>query len=609
MAMKFLPHRNKENTMLVNIIYHRPTRDTEYKDYIDIVYKDLDTNEKFVETIETPEMEFYFTKEQFQDYNYNKSFIELDKAEMHKARFKDLPFAIARLAGPDYQAYLKDCLQKGNRSAIRNMHKHQNVFGSDYDMENWMRIQWVLHNHTDKPKPITRQYCDIEVDSIDIEGFPTGGNCPINAITLVDKEDMTSFTFLLRNDKNPQIKEFEEDIESFVEELHEAFDETYGTLDYRIYMYDDELQMIKDLFKLVHTLKRDFLMFWNGMGFDIPFIMDRLEVLGVDPKDVFCHKDFKVKELYFKKDTRNFAIPNKSDFLLSSSYTKIMDDMLVYAGLRKGQGEMRSYSLNAVASTEIGDKKLDYGEEANIKTLPYVNFKKFVMYNIKDVLLELGIGDRTQDIENLYQRSYTNATKYDKIFKQTVFLKNRAYIEYYRQGLIIGNNINIEYVYDNKPKKIDGETDEEDEKFDGALVADPMLNEFEGIMLYGNKSMFIFDNVVDMDFSSMYPNIIIAFNIAPNCMVGKLIIDRDYLDIYNDDSVDGGDDMGKEFVDNMLIKNIPSMGTKWFSLPDVADMDARIQERFGINKGTRTILRSSSVKKTYAEKLLIDIRR
>ena len=58
--------------------------------------------------------------------------------------------------------------------------------------------------------------------------------------------------------------------------------------------------------------------------------------------------------------------------------------MLSYVGLRKGQGELKSFALNAVAKEEIGDEKLDYSEDANIKTLPYVDYKKFVTYNIKD---------------------------------------------------------------------------------------------------------------------------------------------------------------------------------------------------------------------------------
>jgi DNA polymerase elongation subunit (family B) len=69
-----------------------------------------------------------------------------------------------------------------------------------------------------------------------------------------------------------------------------------------------------------------------------------------------------------------------------------------------------------------------------------------------------------------------------------------------------------------------GKNKKKKNKFDGALVADPMLNSNTGIKVLGMESMFIFDNVVDMDFSSMYPHIIIAFNVAPNCMIGKLIV-------------------------------------------------------------------------------------
>ncbi|WP_216369606.1 hypothetical protein, partial [Brevibacillus sp. MCWH] len=183
---------------------------------------------------------------------------------------------------------------------------------------------------------------------------------------------------------------------------------------------------------------------------------------------VMCHKDFKIKELYYKKDHKNFQVQNKSDYFVISSYTVYLDQMIVYAALRKGQGELRSFSLNSVAKKEIGDEKLDYSEDANIKTLPYVDYKKFVIYNIKDVLLQLGIERKTKDIENVYLRAYTNATTYEKVFKQTVFLKNRAYIEYYKQGLIIGNNVNIDYGIESE-----NEEEDDDEKFDGALVAEP----------------------------------------------------------------------------------------------------------------------------------------
>ena len=76
------------------------------------------------------------------------------------------------------------------------------------------------------------------------------------------------------------------------------------------------------------------------------------------------------------------------------------------------------------------------------------------------------------------------------------FLKNRAYIEFYKQGLIIGNNTNIQYGAEIIKNN---EEDEDDEKFSGALVANPLLNSHIGIEILGKKSKFIFDNVIDMD--------------------------------------------------------------------------------------------------------------
>ena len=64
--------------------------------------------------------------------------------------------------------------------------------------------------------------------------------------------------------------------------------------------------------------------------------------------------------------------------------------------------------------------------------------------------------------------------------------------------------------------------------------------------------MYVFDNVVDMDFSSMYPHIIITFNVAPNTMIGKLIIGGDIQEAYKNASEDGKvEDAGKDFFNHV----------------------------------------------------------
>jgi hypothetical protein len=273
--------------------------------------------------------------------------------------------------------------------------------------------------------------------------------------------------------------------------------------------------------------------------------------------------------------------------------------MLVYAATRKGASELRSHALNYVATVELGESKLDYSEVADIKTLPYVDYNLFVKYNIKDTLLQLGIERRTCDIDNVYQRCYYNATSYEKIFRQTVFLKSRAYLEYYQQGFIIGNNPNIIYghndmlvdapiIEDEDDEDDDNDLDTKDKKsatkngFAGAIVADPKLNNPTGIKLLGRRSSYIFDDEVDFDYSSMYPNTNIAFNISPNTMYGKVIMDKR--------PGDGPDtDMGKDFLENLPTGNFSTLGSMYLGLPKFEELYVEFEKE--LKPKTRNVLK------------------
>ena len=586
--MKFLRRQNTNNLMLINVIYHQPSKYNNWQDCLDIIYKDTRTGEKFLECIENPPMEVYFTKPEYRTYEENQNFMDIEKTYPVICSYKDLVYDIAKELGPEYSKMMSELTKQKRFAERKNIHHNKYVFGSDMDIENWYRIHWELEYGNDDDKKITKSFLDIEIDAIDIpEGYGQPGECPINAVTIIDDDSNTVYTFLLRNDKNPQIAEFEANIKQFVQECHDDFDEFYGVMDYRIYMYDREIDLIVDIFKLINTIKPDFCMIWN-MAYDIPYIIARLQTLGYDPVDIMCHKDFVMKELFYKKDTRNFKIENKSDYFKISSYTAFLDQMILYAALRKGQSELRSNTLSYISQVELNDDKLDYSEEANMKTFAYVNYWKFVKYNIKDVLLQLGIERKTNDIENIYIRSVANVTPYNKIFKQTVFLMDRAYLEYYKQGVIIGNNLNIHYGIDEEDiVEVELELDDDDEtteveskdkKFAGALVADPELNDYMGIEIMGVRSKYAFNNVVDMDFSSMYPNIIIPYNNGPHAMIGKVISRYIPPEKVDEEKYDAGQDL----VDNMLIDNPLNFGTKWLDLPDGITLDEMIREEFNI---------------------------
>jgi len=265
--MKFLKENiDKENIMLLDILYHPPRKENDRIDCLDVIYKDIDSEEKHVKSIENPTIDIYFVKDEYRNFKYNKNFMEIDKCDKHTCEYKKLPWYIAEQAGPEYVNELKRLIESGRYSDINKIHSYPYVFGSDIPIDVFYRTQWMLEYENEKLKPLTKTYLDIEVDTIDAVGFVRDGSCPINAVTIVDDITNSVYTFLLNNPDNPLINEFVNDIDNFTNELHEAFDESYGVLSYYIYMYDDERKLITDMFKLINTLKRDYCLIWNGCG-------------------------------------------------------------------------------------------------------------------------------------------------------------------------------------------------------------------------------------------------------------------------------------------------------------------------------------------------------
>lgn len=560
---------SKDDVMLIDIHYHRPDADHEWNDMLQIVYKVLSTGKKKVLNITNPKMDVYFAQPGSENQFY-KEFMPIEQLRMCRFPYKDLEMCIAQEAGEHYVNFIKENNRTRNRRANKNIHKYENVYGSDYDIVEWYKIMWNIHYNNDTPKPVTRVFMDIEVNIVDLKGFPKNGERPINLITLVDPDNMKSYALALREPIiEDQISEIENKIDKFIEELEDHFNETYGELEYLIFTYDDEMELLKDYFRLVHTLDKDFAMFWN-MDFDIPYINDRLNVLGEDPMSYWCTPDFERQVCYYKT-SKFFDIVSRDSKFYVSMKTVFLDQMVVYAAMRKGQGTLRSNNLNAIGEAEIADGKLDYGEVTNLGQLQVTNYRKYITYGLKDTLIQMGIDNKTNDIESLYQRALTNCISYSKAFKQTKFLENRAYIEYYNQGLIIGNNVNLDYAvsYGEKNDK----DDDEDESFAGGLVADPKLNGFNGIEVFGAKSKYLYKNVVDFDFAAMYPNIIATINISRTSMVGKLIIDAGIDDVYKVyQNIENVSDKGHSFMEEYLTGHFITLGKRWFNLPGTEEL-------------------------------------
>ena len=582
--MSFLKNFKKgSDLLLLNTLYTRPHR-KEDKSYGDdklyIIYKDIGTSKKYLEVINEPKIDIYFAKEGV-EYEVNQPYIKKDLVERHHVPYKDVTKYIANHAGKEYVNYFWKCLRERKIRATKNLHKYRYVFSSDIDVEDFYRIEFMKNYTTSKVK-LEKSFLDIEVDireraNTSVDYLIENPDSPINVVSLVHAHLNTCYTFILRNPENPQIQELEDNIDDFKAEVEKEYqylidkiyNNTTSKMKYNIIFYDDEIDLITDIFNNINIIKPDFVLLWN-MGFDIRYIMNRLEYLGYDPSSIICHPDFEDKKCFYRKDTRHFKIAEKDDYFMCSSYTTYTDQMINYAKVNKGKKELPSVKLDYIGELEVGEKKVNYDDEGgSIAEFPWVNFRKFIKYSIKDVLIPAAIESKTEYLDLIYTRSYESGTRYNKIFRQSIFLKNYAHIVYPQLGYILGNNNNIDYGY--MYEEYEEEDEESEEKFAGAIVSVPSNNDFMGEIINGIRSKFIYRNVIDFDYSRLYPSIRDSHNIEITSQVGRVIIEQEISDLENPYEYEKYD-RGGNFLDDLQVGNLNVLGYKWFGLPSIEDI-------------------------------------
>lgn len=312
---------------------------------------------------------------------------------------------------------------------------------------------------------------------------------------------------------------------------------------------------------------------WN-QNFDILTLINRIKKLGESPEEIICHPDFKRKQCFFYSDDKHSNPEDKNDYFKCSSYSMYCDQLLFYAQLRKGLGKKESYKLNAIASEEIGDEKIDYTEVGELSELPYKDYKLFVKYNIKDVLLCYKLEEKNKDVFLFYNIAQVTRTRLNKAMKKTISIKNVMQKFLFDLGLIMGNNMNVSYGFGDDKDKVT-------EQIEGAIVADPNLNKKIGIEIMGERSRYIHDLVIDFDLSSLYPSIIQAFNISKTTQYGRLIIRLDGPHNYKGDLT--GRDLGGEVMDDLSSKDYDNIAIKHHGLKTTEQLLALLPKKKVVN--------------------------
>jgi len=221
---------------------------------------------------------------------------------------------------------------------------------------------------------------------------------------------------------------------------------------------------------------------WNIQLYDIPYICKRLNrVLG---------------EKLMKRFS-NWGLVTEGEVFINGRKHTTFDvggmTQLDYLDLYKKftYKAQESYRLDYIAEVELGQKKLDHSEFDTFKDFYTQGWQKFIEYNIVDVELVDRLEDKMKLIELALTMAYDAKVNYADVFYQVRMWDNIIYNYLKKRNIVIPPR--------NKTQK--------NEKYAGAYVKEPIPGKY--------------DWVVNFDLNSLYPHLIMQYNISPETLVDE----------------------------------------------------------------------------------------
>lgn len=518
-----------------------------------------------------------------------------------------------------YKEYYEKNIQFSYTSEFsRKMCQNPWSYKADFQPDAYFRIRW-LHEFGDQcdVSKVTSGFIDIEIDIIDYHvdlGNPNDVRQPVSIVTSIYPKDKVVYVDLLQPRPKSmidpkfhplleqQVKEYEwiknhkDDVIQMIYGFESNSDcPVYINKDkenlkylhedgYRIEMifweaHDNisfsgaEARLINSVYEHANKHRPMFIFAWNA-PFDFNYMPNRAHWIGYDEIDIVVPKEFKSKEYKFVKDQseNNFSMKTNRDFFFSSTYSQYLCQERLYAAIRKSLQEEPSYRLTAIGEKVAGIKKLTDTKSGKFDEFFYTDLLKFVLYNIRDVVIQVAIESKVNDAQTLYSRSYTFATAYSKCFQETHIVRNSKDQLFEEFGYVMSNKAVVDTT-------IDG-------AFQGAFVANPALNNVTGLVVSGRKYNSIIYGSADLDATAMYPSTKMAYNKDKNSLLykcrinndvfrNKLCFNRSYNQSYvwhdskkREHEYDQSGPMFNSFKNHNYI----SMSSNYFNLPLITDL-------------------------------------
>ena len=244
----------------------------------------------------------------------------------------------------------------------------------------------------------------------------------------------------------------------------------------------DEYDMLQHFIKFWSHDPPEVVTGWNCQLYDIAYLAKRItRVLGekackkLSPWGLVTHE-----EIYLQ---------GRAHTVYDIGGVTVLDYLDLYRKFTYKAQE--SYKLDYIGEVELGKKKLDHSEFDTFKDFYTKAWNKFVDYNIQDVRLVDALEEKMKLIELAVTMAFDAKVNFTDVFYQVRMWDMIIYNDLKRKGIVI------------PPKKDESKS----EKYAGAYVKEPIPG--------------IYDWVVSFDLNSLYPHLIMQYNISPETLLDE----------------------------------------------------------------------------------------
>jgi DNA polymerase elongation subunit (family B) len=227
---------------------------------------------------------------------------------------------------------------------------------------------------------------------------------------------------------------------------------------------------------------------WNSTGFDVPYLLNRIARV-LSNREVLRFSPFG----YVKDQLKNIGGNEVMHFDITGvSQLDYLDLFKKFTAHTYGAQE--SYKLEHIAEVILDDEtKIDYSDEGTLQNLHDNDYQKFCDYNIRDTELIEKFEDRIALIKLVYMMTYMAGVNYSDTLGTVGIWDTIIFRRLAEEKIAVPRNHNHSAAT----------------KFAGGYVKEVQTG--------------FHKHVVSFDLNSLYPNLMVQYNISPETFTGQIL--------------------------------------------------------------------------------------